>query len=251
MSDLLTQLLALSHQLGREDRRLAILGEGNTSARHDKERFLVKASGSSLGTLRPEDVVECYSQPLLALFNSSRNLTDQEVDAVLLSSRVDPHAKKPSVEAIFHACLLDLEDVRFVGHTHPVAANGLLCSPLANSLASTRLFPDEVVCCGPESVLVPYEDPGLVLARAIRDSVGTYLSHHGESPRVILLQNHGVITLGRTPQAVEAAMLMCEKAASIRLAAAASGEIITMTQDQVDRILHRPDEHERRRVLKI
>jgi len=29
----LRQLLALSHELGREGRKLAILGEGNTSAR--------------------------------------------------------------------------------------------------------------------------------------------------------------------------------------------------------------------------
>jgi len=31
--ELLSRLLDLSHQLGREERKLAILGEGNTSAR--------------------------------------------------------------------------------------------------------------------------------------------------------------------------------------------------------------------------
>ncbi len=38
-------LLKLSHDLGREDRGLAILGEGNTSCRLDGDTFLVKASG--------------------------------------------------------------------------------------------------------------------------------------------------------------------------------------------------------------
>ncbi|NBX60264.1 MAG: class II aldolase, partial [Opitutaceae bacterium] len=44
-SYLTKQLLELSHQLGREDRALAILGEGNTSARLSADTFVVKASG--------------------------------------------------------------------------------------------------------------------------------------------------------------------------------------------------------------
>ena len=40
-----------------EARGLAMLGEGNTSARIDENRFLVKASGTSLGILREEDVL--------------------------------------------------------------------------------------------------------------------------------------------------------------------------------------------------
>ena len=38
---------------------LAILGEGNTSARCTDDTFLVKASGTCLGTLSKDDVVEC------------------------------------------------------------------------------------------------------------------------------------------------------------------------------------------------
>ncbi len=51
MSDPLATLLALSHDLGREDRPFAILGEGNTSARLDDGCFAVKASGCSLASL--------------------------------------------------------------------------------------------------------------------------------------------------------------------------------------------------------
>ena len=250
MSSPLQNLIELSHKLGAESRGLAMLGEGNTSTRLETGRFLVKASGTSLGTLREEDVVECYSQPLLDLFECE-GMSDVEVDAALLASRVDTKAKKPSVEALFHAYLLSLDGINFVGHTHPTTANGFLCSPEARKLAETRLFPDEVVCCGPASVFVGYEDPGLVLARAIRKGVEQYLEGQAEKPRVILLQNHGVITLGGSPQAVEAAMLMCEKAARIRVAAMAAGGAHPMTTAQIERILNRPDEHERRRVLKI
>ncbi|MCW5549507.1 MAG: class II aldolase/adducin family protein, partial [Opitutaceae bacterium] len=62
----LARLLDLSHQLGREDRRLAILGEGNTSVRVSDGTFLVKASGSNLGGLTAAGVTECRFADLLA-----------------------------------------------------------------------------------------------------------------------------------------------------------------------------------------
>src|SRR5687767_12372648 len=128
------RLLKLSHELGREDRRLAILGEGNTSMRVSPETFVVKASGSNLGTLSALGITECRFDALLPLL-SKKNLSDAAVDEALLAARVDPAAKKPSVEAIFHAYLLTLEGVNFVGHTHPTAVNQVLCSTRARSYA--------------------------------------------------------------------------------------------------------------------
>jgi len=63
--EILTRLLNLSHELGREDRKLAILGEGNTSTRVSPGTFLVKASGSNLGTLSVAGVTECHFDRLL------------------------------------------------------------------------------------------------------------------------------------------------------------------------------------------
>ena len=48
---ILEQLIWLSHELGREERQLAILGEGNTSATCSDGTFWVKASGSQLGNI--------------------------------------------------------------------------------------------------------------------------------------------------------------------------------------------------------
>lgn len=246
----LDSLLALSHSLGRPDLQLAILGEGNTSTRLDADTFLVKASGSSLSTLTPDGVVRCYSAPLISLLDA-RGLSDTDVDNALLESRVDKSARKPSVEALFHAYLLSLPGINFVGHTHPITAHAFLCSDRAREFADTRLFPDEIVCCGRVSAFVPYTDPGLVLSQAIRKEVESFQKDAGELPRVILLQNHGVITLGGSPQAVEAAMFMCEKAARIRVGAAAVGQVVTLTEQEVNRIAHRPDEHHRRKALNI
>jgi rhamnose utilization protein RhaD (predicted bifunctional aldolase and dehydrogenase) len=246
----LQSLLRLSHELGNPQRPLAILGEGNTSTRLAGNTFLVKASGCNLGTLTARDIVECRTDVLLALFDQ-KDPSDAEIDRALMASRVDRSGKKPSVEALFHAYFLTLPGVEFVGHTHPVNVNSLACSPRAREFATKRVFPDEVVCCDVESVFVPYTDPGLQLARAIRERTQVFIKTHDRVPRVILLENHGLITLGRTVEAVLVAMLMAEKAAQIWLGAATLGGPKFMTRRHVERIAGRADEEVRRKALKM
>jgi rhamnose utilization protein RhaD (predicted bifunctional aldolase and dehydrogenase) len=248
----LPDLLSLAHELGREDRRLAILGEGNVSWRRDDGTFAVKASGSNLASLTEEAVTICRFEILLGLLEKQDTVSAEEVDAALLASRLDQNARKPSVEAIFHAWLLTLPGVRFVGHTHPCAVNGLLCSKHSETFAAHRLFPDEIVCCGTASVHVPYTDPGLRLAQEIRQRVEAFRQAEGDIPRVILLANHGLIAIGQTPAAVLAATFMAEKAATIYAAASAvAGSPRFLTAAEVARIAKRPDEHHRRKTLGI
>ena len=249
-SEKLAALLRLSHDLGNPQRPLAILGEGNTSTRLSAESFFVKASGSNMGTLREQDVVECNARVLLPLLEQTKP-SDGEVDAALMESRMDASAKKPSVEAIFHAWLLTLPGIEFVGHTHAPAVNGILCSPRAREFAEKRIFPDEIVCCDVESVFVAYTDPGLRLAQAIRGQTEAFIKKYQRPPRVVLLESHGIITLGRTAEAVLAAMLMADKAAGIWISAAALGGPTFMTAEHTARIANRPDEEVRRKALKL
>jgi rhamnose utilization protein RhaD (predicted bifunctional aldolase and dehydrogenase) len=242
-------ILKLSHELGREDRKLAILGEGNASVRISDRTFAVKASGANLATLSKAGVVECRFAKLSKLFGA-KSFADETVETILANAKTNPKARKPSVEAIFHAYLLTLPNVNFVAHTHPVAVNKILCSGYARVFARHRLFPDEVVCCGTESVLVPYTDPGLRLAQAIRAAVAEYVTRLGRPPRVILLENHGLIAIGATPGSVLAATLMCVKAAEIFAGATAIGDRPRfLTSSQVRRIAGRADEHYRQKVL--
>ena len=159
MPNSITQdILNLSHEIGRDDRGLAMLGEGNTSGRVSEDTFAVKASGTCLGTLKEEDLVECRLSLLLPLLERE-SMTDQEIEAALLAARTDTKAKKPSVEAVFHAYLLSLPGIRFVGHGHATTVNQVLCSVRARDFAEHRMFPDEIVCCEVASVYVPYTNP--------------------------------------------------------------------------------------------
>ncbi len=249
----LAALLALSHDLGREDRGLAILGEGNASVRRDDGAFLVKASGSNLATLSARHVTACRFDGLLPLLDR-KSAPLAAVDEALLAAREKASALKPSVEALFHAWLLTLPGVACVGHTHPVSVTGILCAGRGRLLAERCLFPDQAVCCGEAAVFVPYADPGLALAQAVRRATLAFRRRHAGVPRVILLENHGLIALGATPAAVLAATLMAEKAAQVFIAAAAArgGQLPRfLSPAQVRRIVARPDEHYRRRMLRI
>lgn len=243
-------LLKLSHDLGSEQRGLAILGEGNTSWKESDQVFHVKASGSSLGTLREDQITACQTESLLALFEES-SLSDQEVDDALLASRVSEESKKPSVEAVFHAYLLSLPDVSYVGHTHPITINQILCAGKGKLFAESRLFPDQIVCCGEKSLLIPYTDPGLVLAQEIKRGIESFRETNGNIPNTILIENHGFIALGKTPQQVLSATLMAEKSAQIFVGAMSlSGQQPSfLTDAQVRRISGRPDEHYRQKIL--
>lgn len=150
-----------------------------------------------------------------------------------------------------HAFLLSLPGVIFVGHTHPTPLLSLLSTTKSKELATQRLFPDEIVCCGPETVFVPYTDPGLPLAKAIMSGVEDYIARREETPKTIWLENHGLIALGQTANEVLSATLMSVKAARVWLNGFASGlELKPLTAEQINRIHTRPDEHYRQELLR-
>jgi rhamnose utilization protein RhaD (predicted bifunctional aldolase and dehydrogenase) len=253
MSDLssasdVSRLLELAHELG--DREFTILGEGNVSCRCGQDTFRVKASGSTLETLGELELTECRFAPLLEAI-AKPSLSDEEIEQVLLESRIRATALKPSVETFFHAYLLSLPDVRFVGHTHPIPINQVICTSHARTFAEHRQTPDEIVCCGPVSLLVPYVDPGLVLAQEIQSRLQDLRAHSDRLPRVILLENHGIITFGPSVEAVRSAMLMAVKAAQIYLGAQLLGGLRHLPDKEVERIDQRLDEKHRQKMLRI
>ncbi len=251
MENLRKQLLDLSHTLGDPAHDWAILGEGNTSAAQDKDMFLVKASGASLSTLTADQVAAVRFAPLRDVLESDRDWSDAETKDLLRSACVGSKDQMPSVETLLHAYLLTLAEVNFVGHTHVTSINGLLCSDRGWDAMrqGRRLFPDEIVVCGPAPCCVPYVDPGLPLARAMRREVTEYLSRCGTLPKTIYLQNHGFIALGKTAREVIQITLMADKAARILSAALACGQPNFLSPEAVARIDTRPDEHFRQKAL--
>jgi rhamnose utilization protein RhaD (predicted bifunctional aldolase and dehydrogenase) len=247
-NEILRQLVAMSNTLGDPVLDYVILGEGNTSARADADTFWVKASGKELRTVGPDGFVRVSFERVSDLLE--RDVDDEGVKAGLEAAKVDATVTaRPSVETVLHALALQLQGVNFVGHTHPTAINAVTCSTEFEEAVSGRLFPDEIVVCGPAPVVVPYTDPGLPLARKVHDMINQYVEDRREIPKAIMMQNHGFIALGQTAQQVQDITAMAVKAARVLLGTYALGGPHFLTPENVTRIHTRPDELYRRKKL--
>ena len=215
-------LLELAHMLGP----YAICGEGNVSMKDD-DCFWVKASGTSLDTLSKADLVAC-------------KMTGVPFDSLGL---------KPSIETGFHAWLQrEFDTIKFVAHTHPPKTMQVVCSEQIWSFAEHRLFPDQVVRNGAKSCVVPYAMPGKPLLEEIKQSVLAFIEEEGYFPKLILLQNHGIIVASTSHKECIASTMMCEKSAEIFIGAKVLGQTRFLSEDEVKEVDKCPSE-ERRRMM--
>lgn len=245
----LDELVRLACEVGRPERDLVVLAEGNVSALLDDGTFLVKASGARLARLRGEDVVRLRLEPLLEAVQDD---APRDGGALLAQARADPSPGPgpASIETFVHVVCLGLGGARFAVHTHPTPLVGLLCSPAAEELLTAgALFPDEVVLCGAAPLYVGYFEPGLALARAVVPRLLAHVERHGEPPRAIYLANHGLFATGGSAGEALAVTEMAVKAARVRLAALAAGGLRPLPAASVAELGARPDELERRARL--
>jgi len=248
---ILEELVTMSRALGDPAKDYVLLGEGNTSARVGDDTFFVKASGTRLESIEQSGFVELSFERVLTLLERE-NLSDDQIRAGLDAAKVNADCPlRPSVETILHAQALNSGAAKFVGHTHPTVVNAILCSREAEKALSGRLFPDEIVVCGPAPVYVPYTDPGLPLGRAAWAAVEGHCEAYGQWPKVVLLQNHGLIAFGQSGREVLDTTAMVVKTARVLLGTYALGGPHFLPASQVARLSSRPDEEHRRVVLGI
>lgn len=245
MTDIQDKLIRLSREIGKEERSLAILGEGNTSAALGDGTFLVKASGSSLSTIDAGGFTRVSMESALAALDDSA-LDDSGVRAVLEASRTDSSSKLPSVETFMHAICLSDGGAKWVGHCHAESVLAILASTHGAAPFLKHIFPDAIVVCGRHLAVVPYIDPGLELARSVRVSLHQHMATYGAPPKVILLENHGPVALGSSDTEVFNILLMLDKWARILCNTLAMGGPRFLPETVSDRIDNRPDEHYRR-----
>ena len=222
----MVNLLELAHALGP----YAICGEGNVSAKASDEYqscFYIKASGTSLDTLEKDQLVAC-------------KMSGVPYDAL---------GPKPSIETGFHAWILrEFDEINFVAHTHPSKTMQIVCSEQIHSFAEHRLFPDQVVRNGAKSCVVPYAMPGKPLLEEIKKSVTEFIEKNEYFPKLILLQNHGIIAASAFAKECLASTMMCEKSAEVFVGSKVLGQTTFLTEEQVNEVDKCPSEERRRKM---
>ena len=173
-------------------------GGGNVSVKTDGVLY-IKPSGVGLGSLSAGDLMPLDLEPLARLLGEGSDehaaSGSEAVMSVAMAARLRPSGdQRPSVEVLFHVLI----PRRFVLHTHPTIVNAVCCAVDGVRVAHD-LFGDAVLW-------VPYVNPGLPLARAIREARMSFEQQRSKpAPDVLLLQSHGLIAAGDEASAISTA----------------------------------------------
>lgn len=199
-------LAALSREFGA-DPTFTRAGGGNSSVKLDP-LLHIKPSGVAMARLGAADLI-ALDRPALLDFLEHGDADAAGSDPVMTAARAARRSpddgRRPSVEILFHALL----PFRYVLHLHPTTVNALTCTRDGAALAA-ELF-------GDAALWIPYTDPGLPLARRIRDSLAAL---GGPAPAVYLLQSHGLIVGADSTEAVAATTRATSERIAARIAAA-------------------------------
>ncbi|MBP2706677.1 L-ribulose-5-phosphate 4-epimerase [Microbispora sp. RL4-1S] len=182
---------------------------GNVSGRvPGRDLFVIKPSGVSYDDLTPESIVVC------------------DLDGELVEGSL-----APSSDTAAHAYVYrNMPEVNGVVHTHSTYASAWAARGEAIPCVLTAMA-DEF---GGEIPIGPFALIG-------NDDIGKGIVEtlNGHRSRAVLMQNHGVFTIGESPKAAVKAAVMCEDVARTVHVSRQLGEPLPIAQDDIDRLYDR------------
>jgi L-ribulose-5-phosphate 4-epimerase len=179
---------------------LVVMTSGNISGRDPESGLVViKPSGYSYEEMTPADMV-----------------------VVDLDGKVIEGHLKPSVDTATHLYVYaHRSDVFGIGHTHSTYATSFaaLGRSIPSCLTASAMLGGEVPCGG--YAAIGGEQIGAEIVRAIG------------SARAVVMQNHGVFTIGDSPKQAAKMAIEVEEIAKITHLAMLKGEPILLTREQL------------------
>ena len=178
----LNNLIKISKYAG-ERFDLVQSGGGNSSAKMSNGEMFIKASGFFLSeieknvgyaTINNTELLSYLDKLVIPIKKDDKNRADNIINKVNLTKNI-----RPSIETYLHAYTR-----KYTLHTHPITVNILLCRKNWRELVK-NLFED--------CLCVPYATPGIDLAIEILFSMKQADFNKDNYPKLIFLQNHGLI----------------------------------------------------------
>lgn len=179
----LNELVQISNFYGNNE-EIVLAGGGNTSYK-DAEFLYIKASGTTLATIKEEGFVKMNREKLAKMWQREYSQDEKQREAEVLEDLMNAReksdiAKRPSVETTLH----NLFNQKFVVHTHPALVNGLTCSNEGEEYAK-KLFGDDVIW-------ISATMPGYVLSKEVKEKIEAYEAKTNKKANLLLLENHGI-----------------------------------------------------------
>ncbi|MBE6912564.1 MAG: class II aldolase [Ruminococcaceae bacterium] len=165
-------------------------GGGNASCKHDANKMAIKASGFTIGEITKDSGYADVDYIKICEYHTGvkeNELAEREKNSTPFTmSCVFPDKNgnklRPSVETGFHSFMK-----KYVMHTHPVYANAITCASGGAELAK-KILGDA------DFIWIPYINPGFSLTLVIKAAMDAYEEKTGIFPKIIFLENHGLIT---------------------------------------------------------
>jgi rhamnose utilization protein RhaD (predicted bifunctional aldolase and dehydrogenase) len=230
---LINEILELGRAVGTHPGRLVLAGEGALGARITDSRLAVTRRGANLAELAAADLVHFDLERLSDVIAHEPVLPEDLAGTQLHAG----YGSEPHEDLTLFGCLLALDPALRVGvHVHPVAIDQVTASPRARQFADRRIAHNEVLALGSAMLLVNYAEPGLTLTREIQKKMILWRDRNKSAPRVILVQNHGVIILGATNEGLLATMQALLKYAELFTCASLLGGPVFLTPQAITQI---------------
>jgi L-ribulose-5-phosphate 4-epimerase len=153
---------------------------------------------------------------------SYEEMTSADMVVVDLDGNVIEGHLKPSVDTVTHLYVYaHRPDVFGIGHTHSTYATSFaaLGQPIPSCLTASAMLGGEIPCGG--YAAIGGEQIGAEIVRAIG------------SARAVVMQNHGVFTIGDSPKQAAKMAVEVEEIAKITHLAMLKGEPILLSQAQL------------------
>lgn len=164
-------------------------GGGNASCKRDG-KMAIKASGFTIGEITEDSGYADVDYVKIQEYHTGvkkEELAEREANSTPFTMSCvfeDKNGNKlrPSVETGFHSFMK-----KYVMHTHPVYANAITCAGGGEELAK-KILGDM------DFIWIPYINPGFSLTLVIKAAMDEYEEKTGNFPKIIFLENHGLIT---------------------------------------------------------
>ena len=201
LRETLCQICALLY-----DRGYVVGHDGNVSARVGSRQVLITPSGVSKGRITPD---------MLVLIDLDGNILEAK------------DGYRPSSETKMHLCCYkEREDVKSVVHAHPPTATGFA---VAHVHMDNYSMIESVIAIGSVPV-TPYGTPSTM---EVPDAIRPYLAEHD----VMLLENHGALTVGADLITAYYRMESLELWAKIELTAHLLGGVKEISKKDIDTLI--------------
>ncbi|MGB5238091.1 MAG: class II aldolase/adducin family protein [Flavobacteriaceae bacterium] len=171
-------------------------GGGNTSVKYDGNKMYIKASGFLLSevsttkgfcTVLTDKVVSIMDD--LDVVDEADKRKKDMLASQKLNGAIFDGDNRPSIETYLHSLLY-----KYTLHVHAIAVN---------VFTSDKDWRNKLNELDSRALLVPYETPGIALALLLKDLLARYKSANGRLPKLVFLQNHGLIISSDNYEEVE------------------------------------------------